>query len=119
MNRDIKFRGIDVRTNEFIYGYYFKSEDKEYITMPHPETKYADYAIRSGTSGQCTGLKDKNEKEIYEGDVVKAKINNEYYVSHQVTFYRGCFTVASMPFNVLSDFEVTGNIYENKELLED
>ena len=69
---------------------------------------------------QCTGLKDKNGKLIYEGDVVKQ--NNTIY---SVNWFNGsfCFKDTLNGKNYTVEFvmsekqEVIGNIYENPELL--
>ena len=74
---------------------------------------------------QYTELKDKNNKEIYEGDIVKLRANHGIGV---IKYYDewGAFVVEYIkprPLAVLGmnyykeDIEVLGNIYENPELL--
>ncbi|MCR1994393.1 YopX family protein [Bacillus subtilis] len=74
---------------------------------------------------QYTGMKDKNGREIYEGDIVIDERKN----SAEVVFDDGCFCVigylGDLRTHPIRDslfcgerFEVIGNIYENPELLE-
>ena len=75
---------------------------------------------------QSTGLKDKNGKEIFEGDIVKmakdvySKLTYYEVVRHRGGAYRleskqhGCELWLRH-----TDCEIVGNIYENPELLED
>jgi uncharacterized phage protein (TIGR01671 family) len=73
-----------------------------------------------------TGLKDKNGKEIYEGDIVRNKRHNFKTV---IEYYGASFRCKSegLPLSMYIDdllvdeknqIEVIGNIYENPELLQ-
>ena len=78
------------------------------------------------TIGQFIGMTDKNENEIYDGDIIKTDdgldISGYYEVSYDIgtTGFVCVGKDVHCPIGVieeLSDIVVVGNIYDNKELL--
>lgn len=120
--RKIEFRGLDIETNEWVYGGIDSKGDC--ISISIGRERYI--VIRKETLGQYTGLKDKNGEKIFEGDIL---LYNEQ-VKTTVSYKNGAFIRSYENSNIyllydsfimdgcLGDYEVIGNIYENPELLE-
>ncbi len=76
---------------------------------------------------QFIGLKDKNRKKIFEGDIVKCKlfanqralIGEVKYAEKSATFYLLANNKSFRLFSGRDDLEVLGNIFENPELLKE
>lgn len=117
--REIKFRAWDKEEKRF---WYFTLEDVLKRNMNYKGSW--DEKILKGEKQQYTNLKDKNGKEIYEGDILKIELDVgtiNLYVKYDKGEYRlvdeGKWEDSLYGYMYFYDVEVVGNIYENKDLL--
>lgn len=109
----------------WVFGYYYEQKGKAYILQ---EDKA--YEVRKETRCQITGMIDKKNKEIYEGEIVFfiKEINGSIIFKDKgIVKYRpdyATFVIHSDTGDEMIGFyerfiEVIGNKFDNKELLED
>ena len=136
--REIKFRCWDTENKQMLKVQELDFEDTFYGgRLSIRADMYNDYFdIEDMILMQYTGLKDKNGKEIYEGDIVLYKDwercyeggGNDSFINKGVVEYSEsncCFNVTEREtidiedvlYEGNEDLEVIGNIYDNPELL--
>lgn len=115
--REIKFRAWEPNNEEMIYFDNLQAATDVTIAEHLLLLIANKHPFGNGLLQQYTGLKDKNGKEIYEGDVVEADHNDLGLLKFPVGPSICTDCLESDGFNPHS-MEVIGNIYENKDLLE-
>lgn len=134
-NRIIKFRGKQICDGVWVYGnlIIYSETDYEIEWFCDIDKRWYRSKVIPETVGQFTGLRDKNEKEIYEGDIVKTKeygieipngkvsFNSVGYDNFIINYIDGGFRLSNNHRCFLlcrgNHLEVNGNIYNNPELL--
>lgn len=131
--RAIKCRGRIIGRGEWIYGYYVDGymfdEKKGCITVPFIVSQQMNSyeRVEGETVGQFTELKDKNGREIYEGDVlsdgkmlylVKYSFTETGMVAQKIG-ETGIWSLyhLSIRNNKGREIEVVGNMHDNPELV--
>ncbi len=136
MNRVIKFRAWDNLNNKWLHGYKEGGEGcnilGETILLGGWMSQVSIKNLNDVIVSQFTGLKDKNNKDIYDGDIVFFKAN---YTSKpcgyktgiiKITPYKLILTVGEIEYDACEETEefpyarceIIGNIYSSPELLQ-
>lgn len=118
--REIKFRGFSKELNKWACGYYWS--DKPFLDIRHYikiNGSRESIQVVPESVGQFTGVKDKEGKEVFEGDVIK--IHELPIKIRKVTFSDGMFkaegieSITPLAWHG-NAIEVIGSVYENPEL---
>ena len=118
MTREIKFRAWDKPKCIMFYDIQNYYDTLGYYILPTEVWDCFGSFLDSESHEvmQYTGLKDKNGKEIYEGDIVEYRYGDNSGGRAKVIYREGCFEVgqgyASALAAMLGGIEVIGNIYE-------
>lgn len=141
--RTIKFRGQRIDNGEWVYGFLYMlplptgvgcmiltTDNTHEDNSIEPEyhlafTLWVDlFPVKPETVGQYTEQKDKNSREIYDGDILRdidglKRVGDEWIDNVHiipVEYKEARFNISSLS-KVTEYTEVIGNIYDNPELL--
>ena len=130
MKREIKFKAWNKEANRFSKPFTLKSDVLNYTD---DDGLGIVKSLTNEIILQYTGLKDKNGKEIYEGDILERVDTKQTFL---VIWNKDCYLVrmiydswlnknvlnhkkdGSLNFMTTFEIEIIGNIYENPELIE-
>ena len=130
--RDILFRGKRTGNGAWACGYLFCFWERACLCWGMRNNVPVMEEVIPETVGQYTGLKDKNGKKIFEGDICEVTVftceGEDKHFLCEVCFEYHSFIFRNLkrsnfdiPFSDIYDFstdvEIIGNIYDNPELL--
>ena len=136
--REILFRGKRLDNGEWVYGHFYTQlylpdtieEEWYWFIKPIGSESWVSYRVDPITVGQYTGMKDKNGKRIFEGDILGSRYDNLYpddVAIEVVKWFRNGWYIqqennlpdALCEYGVLPYSEVIGNVHDNPELIKE
>lgn len=132
--REIKFRAKMSKTREWVVGSLIRQRMRGYkdsfcvLILDNVFTSNRIVAIEKETIGQFTGLQDRNGRDIFEGDIVRSTICDDFvyevvyddkrFASFGLRRKQDAFMHYFGEAIEAEECEVIGNVYDNHELLE-
>lgn len=129
MENRFLFRAKRKDNGEWIFGNLIQTDDGVYIIQNYvPQHLIKNYEVDQSTVCQCTGLKDKNGKLIWENDILSGHIDDEFpedetrkrvlwHENGWCTNEPGCDYYEGLDDFDSENFEVISNMIDNPELL--
>lgn len=135
--RESKFRGKEIRSGKWVYGYFYEECGNTYIIEntqgKHNSMLYRNivHYVEPKTVGQYTGLKDCSGVEIYDGDILSTsypEIHKQvYWVDDDTRYQLRNLNIGNYKdggalearYVKETGMVVMGNIYDNPELREE
>ena len=123
------FKAKSLDNEEWVQGYLYGIWEKKYILWGMTNDIPNMIEVDPSTICQCTGLKDKNGKLIWENDIMVAHLDEDYpedetYIrilwcgNEFCSIENGSKDIAPIDKFDREHFEVCGNIFDSPELLE-
>lgn len=124
----VKLNGEKIKSNWVYGGIFPQNGDGDFAIIYQQEPTVEKYPVYADTVGQYTGMKDKNGKKIFEGDIIDFSDRSDddgygivQYDAEETKFgfvYDNyCEGLGQRYWS--TNVEVIGNIYDNPELLGD
>lgn len=126
MKRQIKFRGKDIKTGQWVYGSLICGTDlsgKPFYQIENADAnEWRQWSVDGNTVGQFSGLSCKDGKEIYEGDIVSSgSTGRKYVIEYSDGKYRAKHSLIGLDIFLSAAFlhnkTVVGNVHDNINLL--
>lgn len=119
--RQILFRGYNLKNQKWLYGYYLVNRGQHFICpegVQNPLASWEDFVVEEESVGQWTGCGN-----IYEKDIIKMSVSvNSIGIvrwNDEIAAFVVQMKNSSQFYHLCRGYDIIGNIYENKELLED